>query len=284
MTQLLQAWKQTKLRLEAHGFESPTIEARLIVLAATGLKRNDLITDPYREIDEAICEKIEGFIQRRLTHEPVAHIIGKRGFWTLDLKSDNRALIPRPETEVLVDSVLKHFSPEESKKEKTILDICTGSGAILLALLAERPNWKGLGTDISQEALDLAGENIVLNGLEGRAGLVNSNLAENIEGEFDIITANPPYIPSGNIPSLDKDVKDFEPLQALDGGQDGLKFYDELFEIASNKLKKGGIFVFEFGFDQAAKIYEIAVKFPQLKNLQILFDLCGHQRAIKGSK
>ncbi|KAF0185912.1 MAG: release factor glutamine methyltransferase [Hyphomonadaceae bacterium] len=278
MTTLVKTWTYAKKRLEAAGIDSPTIDARILLVCALNIGRNDLITDPYREVARADIDKLNEFLARRELREPVAHIVGKKGFWNLELLCDARALVPRPETEVIVDYVLKS-SPESAQ---TVLDLGTGTGAILLALLAERPNWTGLGIDISSEALDLARENAKMHSLSERAHFQIGNWAENITEKFNIVTSNPPYIPTNIIATLDKDVREYDPHQALDGGADGLEPYHILFAQLPNLLKPNGKFAFEFGIGQANAIMAIAKSSNHFANLAIIKDLADKERVIIG--
>lgn len=279
MTTLVKTWTYAKKRLEAAGIDSPTIDARILLIAATGATRNEIVTNPHQTIGETALAKLEAFLERRIKREPVAHIVGKKAFWSLELLCDARALVPRPETEVIVDLMLKRFGDDTAL---SVLDIGTGSGAILLALLAERKSWRGIGTDKSEAALSLAVENANLHGLETRAKFIQTNWADGIEEKFDIIVSNPPYIPSGDIASLAVDVKDFDPIHALDGGETGLDPYFHLFENLGKYLKPDGVFAFEFGIGQGADISEIATKSGFGANLRIIQDLSGIERVIMG--
>lgn len=278
MTTLVKTWTYAKKRLEGAGIDSPTIDARILLVCALGIGRNDLITDPYREVAQSDFDKLDEFLARRELREPVAHIVGKKGFWNLELLCDARALVPRPETEVIVDYVLKS-SPERAQ---TVLDLGTGTGAILLALLAERPEWNGLGVDISPEALELARENASMHGLNESAQFQIGNWGSNITEKFDIVTSNPPYIPSHIIETLDIDVKHFDPHLALDGGEDGLEPYRILFAQLPDVLKPSGKFAFEFGIGQADAIMGIAKSHENFIDLAIIKDLADKERVIIG--
>src|SRR6185437_2715581 len=153
-------------RLEAARIEGPVIDARLLLEAATGASRTDIVTDPYRPLSEAEVGTLDSYLERRIAREPVSHILGKKGFWSVELKVTRDVLTPRPDTETLVDAVLKSLPAEDPMR---ILDLGVGSGAILLALLAERPAWRGVGVDVSEPALQVARENAALLGLEDRA-------------------------------------------------------------------------------------------------------------------
>lgn len=281
MTNLVTLWKNAKSRLEAGGIESPTIDARIMLLKACDVTRNEIVTDPYREISADKEALLDSFIERRLTREPVAHIVGKKAFWSLELNSDARALVPRPETEVIVDFILKF---DKENKPARILDLGTGTGAILLALLAERSEWSGIGIDISDDALSLSNENAKIHGLDERATFKKGNWVEGIDEEFDIVVSNPPYIPSKDIETLDIDVKNYDPILALDGGEDGLEPYRILFENLPHILKKNGVFAFEFGINQANSIKEMAQNQKELHEIHILKDLSNIERVIIGTR
>lgn len=280
MTNLVKAWTYAKKFLESVGVDSPTIDARLLVMSAANVTRNDIVTDPYREISDEVVQTLESYLKRREAREPVAHIIGKKGFWNLELISDKRALVPRPETEVIVDYIIKNTDDAP----KTLIDLGTGTGAIILALLAERENWTGIGVDISKAALSLAMENADFHGMNERATFIEGDWSKNIDAKFDIVVSNPPYIPSAHIETLDKDVKDYDPHLALDGGEDGLEPYHILFKDLEYILKPEGIFAFEFGFDQKIDILKIAGKCEYLKDIKILKDLSDHDRVIIGKR
>ncbi|HEY4029547.1 MAG TPA: peptide chain release factor N(5)-glutamine methyltransferase [Caulobacteraceae bacterium] len=249
---LVQAWTQARKRLEAAGIEGPVIDARLLLEAATGATRADIVTDPYRLLTPLEAETLEAHLARRIAREPVSHILGKKGFWTVELKVTRDVLTPRPDTETLVDGVLKSLPAEEPMR---ILDLGSGSGAILLALLAERPLWSGVGVDISQPALEVARENAALLKLDGRAHFVHGLWAEGQPDHgFDAVVSNPPYIPTADIDALDPEVSVHEPRLALDGGADGLDAYRVLAPQVIRVLKPGAVFALEIGHDQGQAV------------------------------
>ena len=201
---------------------------------------------------------LDSFIKRRQKGEPVAKIIGSKGFWTLDLAVSNQTLDPRPDSETIISAVLKNYPDKQAPLR--ILDLGTGSGCLLLALLSEYPNATGIGLDASMSALQVAQKNVDKYAPD-RAKLVcqNWDLPDWWKdlGGFDIVVCNPPYIPTNDIEKLDKDVKDFDPIQALDGGQDGLDEYRSLSESVLEVLKQKGLIFFEIGQGQETDVIDI---------------------------
>jgi release factor glutamine methyltransferase len=249
---LVQAWTQARRRLEAAGIEAPVIDARLLLEAAAGASRADILTDPHRALTAEQSAALDSFLARREAREPVSHILGRKGFWTVELKVTRDVLTPRPDTETLVDALLKSLPAEAPMR---ILDLGSGSGAILLALLAERPAWSGVGVDISPEALEVARENAARLKLEDRASFVHASWTDG-QGDqaFDAVAANPPYIPSADIAGLEPEVSLHEPRLALDGGADGLDAYRLLASQVLRVLKPGGVFALEIGHDQGQAV------------------------------
>lgn len=277
---LVKAWTAARKRLEAAKIDTPVIDARILLLAAAETDRATLIGDPHRPLTPEAAMKFETFVQRREQREPAAHIVGRRGFWTLDLISDRRGLVPRPETEVIVDLILKTHAVDVPNR---VLDLGVGSGTILLALLAERKSWTGVGIDRSEEALSLAGENASLHGLTDRVDLRLGDWHQGLDEQYDIVVSNPPYIPSAVIDSLQDEVRLHDPRLALDGGEDGLDPYRILFAALPKVLKPSGVFAFEFGIDQADAVMALAQSVPGLINLRVIKDLSDIDRVIFGT-
>lgn len=277
---LVKAWTAARKRLEMAGIDTPVIDARILLLAATGVPRMTLISEPHTPLEPAAIDLFNQFVARREAREPAAHIVGSKGFWTLDLKSDRRALVPRPETEVVVDLILKAHALDTPKR---VLDLGIGSGTILLALLAERPSWSGIGVDLSADALALAGENAEMLGLSDRLTLQQGDWHHGIDERFDIVVSNPPYIPSGVIQTLQDDVRHYDPHIALDGGEDGLAPYRVLFSALPSLLKPGGMFAFEFGVNQSLAMLALAGAVPELHNIAIIKDLSDIDRVVIGA-
>lgn len=235
--------------LREAGFDNPAFEARLLVTHVLGVAHNDLI-GLSREPDAG---RLAPLLARRLAHEPMALILGHQGFWTLDLEVSPATLIPRADSETLIEAALACHPGA-----RRILDLGTGTGCLLLAALSEYPEAWGVGVDRVAAAAALAARNARRNGLEGRAAFLCGDWAEAIEGRFDLVLSNPPYIPSGDIAGLMPEVVGHEPGAALDGGGDGLDAYRVLIGRLGGLLDEGGTAVFELGIGQDGPVAALA--------------------------
>ncbi|WP_342736834.1 peptide chain release factor N(5)-glutamine methyltransferase [Bradyrhizobium sp. B117] len=242
-------------RLQAAGIDEPGLDARLLVGAAVELDLTAMVTQAARGLTPEEAARLEGYAQRRLAHEPVARILGAREFWGLPFRLSEATLVPRPDTETVVELALEIFREFRiSGRRPRIADIGTGSGAILLALLHEIPEAFGVGTDVSLTALNTARDNAAALGLSGRAAFVACSYAAALRGPFDLIVSNPPYIPSAEIPKLSIEVREHDPHLALDGGNDGYDAYRILIPQAAERLAAGGALIVEAGQGQARNI------------------------------
>jgi release factor glutamine methyltransferase len=274
---LVSSWKAAQARLKAARIDSPSIDARLLLEAATGASRMDILTDPYRAVTDDQQATLDGFVERRLKREPVSRILGRKGFWKIMLNVTPDVLSPRPDTETILDIAMLAHTPQEAF---TVADLGTGSGAILLAILSERPAAKGVGTDISFEALAVARENATNLDLDGRATFLRTEWASGFaDHSFDLVVSNPPYIPSGDIPGLDPEVRDHDPLLALDGGSDGLEAYRQLAPEIKRILKPGGVFAVEIGWDQGDAVKALFVA-RGFENVIVVKDLGDRHRVV----
>lgn len=274
---LLTAWKAAQARLKDGKIDSPSIDARLLLEAASGATRTDILTDPYRAVTAEQQTTLDGYVERRLRREPVSRILGKKGFWKIMLNVTPDVLSPRPDTEAVLDVVLLAFPPH---KAFTMIDLGVGSGAILLATLAERAGARGVGSDVSTEALAVARENAANLGLAGRCDFLRTEWATGIgDHSFDLVVSNPPYIPSGDIPGLDPEVRDHDPILALDGGPDGLQAYRELAPEIARILKPEGVFAVEIGWDQGPQVKAL---FEQagFSDVKVVKDLSNRDRVV----
>jgi release factor glutamine methyltransferase len=212
-------------RLRAAGIESPRLETRLLFAHATGASQEDIVAGRIVP-DAAALARFEVLLQRRAAREPIAYILGTREFWSLSFAVGPGVLIPRPETELLVEEALRQFPKREAPLR--VLDLGTGSGCLLLAFLSERPCAQGLGIDISADALRWAKRNAQDLKMENRAEFLNCDFCDPLDGVFDVVLVNPPYVKQGGIARLDLDVWAYEPQIALDGGPDGLECYRKI--------------------------------------------------------
>jgi release factor glutamine methyltransferase len=269
---LLTAWKGAQARLKAAGIDSPSIDARLLLEASTGAGRVDILTDPYRVVDADKIAVLDAMIERRLKREPVSRILGKKGFWKIMLNVTPDVLSPRPDTETLLDVIVRAFPPHRAFE---MIDLGTGSGAILLAALMERAGARGVGTDISTEAIAVARENAANLDLNNRCTFIRTDWAAGFaDDSFDLVVSNPPYIPTGDIPGLDPEVREHDPHLALDGGPDGLQPYRDLAPEIARILRPEGVFAVEIGWDQgeAVKALFEAAGFTGVKVVKDLGD------------
>jgi release factor glutamine methyltransferase len=278
---LLKAWQGAKARLEAAGLSGPVIDARLLVEAAADATRADIVTDPYRTLTPEQAARLDEYLSRRERREPVSHILGRKGFWKIMLRVTPDVLTPRPDTETVVEFALRDF-PEHAPWR--VLDLGVGSGAILLAILAERPAARGRGVDISEDALAVARDNAASLGLAGRTALLRGDWTAGLDGDqFDLVVANPPYIATAVIETLDPEVRDHEPRLALEGGADGLDHYRVLAPEILRVLKPGGRFAVEIGYDQKAAV-EALFREAGAVFVQTFRDLGDRDRVVAGEK
>ena len=278
---LVQAWKGAKARLDAVGITGPVIDARLLVEAAADASRADIIADPHRELTAAQAATLEDYLGRRERREPVSHILGRKGFWKIMLRVTPDVLTPRPDTETVVEYVLRDF-PEHARW--SVLDLGVGSGAILLAILAERPAARGLGVDVSEEALAVARDNAAGLGLASRLALLRGDWTAGLDGDaFDLVVSNPPYIASDVIETLEPEVRDHEPRLALEGGADGLDHYRTLAPEILRVLKPGGRFAVEIGYDQKDAV-EALFRDAGAEGVTTIKDLSDRHRVVAGTK
>lgn len=272
---LVSAWSQARAALEGAGIEEPTFDARLLVELGAGVKRHDILTDPRRELSDADVQAIAQLVARRVQREPMSHILGEKGFRSIVLKVTRDVLTPRPETELLVHLALQNMAED---KPLRVLDFGVGSGAILAAILIERPLATGVGVDISEAAVLVAQSNMEALELDARSEIVRGDWGAGVAGQFDVIVANPPYIPSADIAGLMPEVSVHEPRLALDGGADGLDAYRAIAPQIARLMAPGGIAVFEFGAGQEGAVRGVLAE-SGLKPEKLYLDLSGVPRA-----
>jgi release factor glutamine methyltransferase len=272
-------------RLKSSAIDSAELDARLLIGAVLNLDLTGMIAAAARTLtlDESI--RLESFATRRLAGEPVARIVGTKEFWGLSLNLSPATLVPRPDTETVVELALEMLRAGDTKdRQLRIADLGTGTGAILLALLSELPDATGIGTDISAEALRTAADNAAHLGLSGRAAFIRCNYASALAGPFDLIVSNPPYIRSAEIAGLAPEVRDHDPPAALDGGPDGLDAYRVLIAQAAGLLGQGAVLVVEAGQGQTSQIEAIMTTAGLTLPGPPKADLAGIRRAVGACK
>lgn len=249
---------EMRAALDGAGIPDAAIETRILVGGLLSLSTTEVFTQGDRVVSEEEQARIKDALARRLRHEPVHRILGHREFHGLDLTLSPDTLEPRPDTEVLVDSVLPHVLRIAAETGRvSILDIGTGTGAIALALLKECPTARALGSDIAPGALQTAAANAHLLGLGDRFETRESAWFDTIDERFDIIVSNPPYIPSDVVEGLEPEVRDYDPRRALDGGKDGLVAYRAIADGAAQHLAAGGLVGLEIGYDQRESVTQL---------------------------
>jgi release factor glutamine methyltransferase len=265
------------------GIEQPEVDARILVGHALHLGRAQLMSQSDRILEAREVAAVSALAARRLRREPVARILGRREFWSLPLLISPDVLDPRPETETVVEAALDFIVRGGLRTETLrVLDIGTGSGALLLALLSEAPNAIGIATDISLPALEIARGNAERNGLEARVTFLACNMADGVKGPFDLIVSNPPYIARAEISTLAPEVRDYDPPMALDGGADGLNAYRLIANDARRLLAPGGRLIVELGVGQEGAVRTLFTK-AGLNVGAARPDLAGIPRALGAS-
>jgi release factor glutamine methyltransferase len=280
MSTLVSAWAASRDRLRAAGVESPVFDARLLVEAGAGVTRLDIVTDPQRVLSADQLAGIEALTLRREAREPISHIVGRKAFWTIELAVTPDVLTPRPETETLVEVALEL---SDFATPARVLDLGVGTGAILFAVLGARPLAEGVAVDVSAAALDVAKVNAAELGLAARVEFIRTDWGDGLEGGFDLVVSNPPYIRTGEIDLLEPEVARYEPRLALDGGADGLDAYRRIIHALPHLLKAEGAFAFEVGEGQAEAVWALADQ-AGLTPLGVRKDLAGKSRVVWGRR
>ena len=275
-----ECYEQGCRTLQAAGIEEAALDARLLLEAVCGTDRNDLLVHGEQPVAPEAEEKYLNWIRQRAEHIPLQQLTGEQGFMGLTFNVNEHVLIPRQDTEILVEEVLK-----ELHDGMRVLDMCTGSGCILLSLLHYSNDCEGLGVDLSAEALEVAGRNVlkVLTPEKAEhAHFLQSDLFEKVEGKFEIIVSNPPYIASAEVEKLMPEVRDHEPRMALDGTEDGLYFYRRIIEEAGKHLVSSGMLFFEIGYDQGQAVSEL-MRTEGYCEVQVVQDYAGLDRVVFGT-
>ncbi len=278
--------KWTTSYFDSHKIDSPRITAEILLAHALKIKRIDLYLQYDKPLSEQELSEFKPLIKRRIRHEPVAYITGSREFWSLELTITRDVLIPRPDTECLVETTLPLLPYKKTDPPKHVLELGTGSGAVIIALAAERPGHLFFASDLSVPAADLAKKNAAAHHMQHAISFFCSNWFKAVKAKtlFDIILSNPPYIKSGAIQTLNPEIYEFEPLMALDGDHDGLAAIEKIIQSADSYLKPGGYLLLEMGHDQANQVADIADRCGSYGDREFLKDYAGHHRVVKLKK
>lgn len=266
--------KQSLLRAE---IEEADLDARLLLEYVCATNSTTLFAHPEKEVTKEQAERYEKLIEQRCSHVPLQYLTGVQEFMGLTFKVNEHVLIPRQDTEILVEEAMRRLHDG-----MRILDVCTGSGCIILSLLHYSNDTTGVGLDISSKALEIAKKNAEALEKAGRVCFLQSDLFEAVDEKFDMIVSNPPYIATEVIETLMPEVRDYEPRIALDGMTDGLSFYRSIIEEAGKYLKRGGQLFFEIGYDQARAVSEL-MKQKHYTEIEVKKDYAGLDRVVYGT-
>ncbi len=269
----IEAYKEGMLSLKRAGVEEFDLDAKILLEFVCQTKRSDFFAHGDRELTEDELTTFRTYIERRSKREPLQHITGEQEFMGLRFKVNKHVLVPRQDTETLVEEALKHIHDG-----MRVLDMATGSGCILISLLHYTNHCEGIGADIDEDSLLVAKENAEL--LKSNAVFVQSDLFENIKGIFDVIVSNPPYIRTDVLNSLMPEVIQYEPEKALDGKADGLFFYRKIASLAKGHMRKESYLLFEIGYDQAEQVSDL-LKEEGYVEIQVIKDYQGNDRVVK---
>ena len=271
--------KQASQLLKKHNISSHELDAELILSDIIGIKRELFITNHHINISKKTRQKYNRAIQRRINKEPVAYILGRKEFWSQDFKVNYATLIPRPETELLIYKIINYFK----NKSINVLDIGTGSGCILLSIIKELHRSRGTGIDISFQAIKVAKLNSKKLNLFNRTKFKVFDISKFNEGKYDLIVSNPPYIPSKEIRNLSKDIINYEPMIALDGGHDGFDLIKKVIYKSIDLLKKNGLLATEIGYDQYQKVSSLLKQYG-FREISKEYDYNNNVRCIISTK
>ena len=268
-------------RLRDAGIEAAALEARLIAATAAGKSTEKLLRDMRFYATDEVEKRAEAMVRRRLAGEPVAYITGVWEFRGLPMEVSRDVLIPRVDTEVLAETAIKYLK-DTGRLDARVLDLCSGTGCIGCAIAAELPRVRVVLSDVSPEAMEISRRNVSRNGLDGRISFLPADvmkLPPLMTGSFDLVVSNPPYIPTVEIMTLDPSVRDYEPVWALDGGEDGLDFYRAILKNWHGVIRQGGELMFEVGEEQAERVKDL-MRMAGLREARSVLDTRGVERVV----
>ncbi len=261
------------------GIDTADLDARHLV-RAIGPPKTDILCHKDQKLDAAQAQHLAGLVEKRAAHMPLAQVLGRWEFWSLDLFITKDVLTPRPQSEHLIEAVLQRT---DKAQKFNLVDLGTGSGALMLAILSERPAARAVGVDLSPDALKIAQKNAVHHNMQKRTDFVLGGWdAALAKAPFDVLVSNPPYIARREIAGLHRAVRDYEPHMALDGGADGLDAYRQIFALVPHYVRSGGVFAFEIGADQGAAVLALARAMPALRQFALTCDYGGRDRILAG--
>lgn len=272
---------------DSHHIDSPRTTAEVLLAHALGVKRIDLYLRYDQPLNSDELNRFKTLIKRRVDREPVAYILGCKEFWSIDLEVNRKVLIPRPETECLVERALAILAADTRAGRKSVLELGTGSGAVIVALASENPRYTYLATDISIDAVQVARRNAIRHGLAATIHFVIADWFAPIDvksGRFDLIVSNPPYVRSIDLKRLQPEIHAYEPIAALDGAEDGLKNLRQIIECAYRYLKSNGALLLEMGYDQKEPLKQIIDASGQYEAVEFYKDYSGHDRIVSAKK
>ncbi|UCG80077.1 MAG: peptide chain release factor N(5)-glutamine methyltransferase [Desulfobacterales bacterium] len=281
---ILKILKWTTGYFKSHRLEQPRAAAEILLAHALGLRRVDLYVQYDRHLQVEELELFRGFIKRRIQREPVAYIVGKKEFWSMDLRMTPDVLIPRPETETLVEAALSIVQPKPGPEPLRILDLGTGSGAIVLAMASEWPGQSFYAVDRSEKALAVARENARTRELDKTITFLQGDWFDPVRDRgryFDVIVSNPPYIASHEFEVLPPEITEYEPREALDGGSDGLAAIRLIIEQAAHHMIPGGWLLFEIGHDQWVAVEKLISGGKTYRDWAVIKDYSGYDRVVR---
>ena len=276
----IEVLNKSQKELKKYNVKNPILDSELLLSKVLKLSREDLLINLHKKITEEEKNFFFKYVNRRKKKEPIAYIVGHKEFWKNNFEVNNNVLIPRPDTEILVQETINQIDPSSSYR---ILDVGTGSGCVLLSILKERKKCYGIGIDISKEAIDIAKSNAKIQHLENRCKFYKADIDNISSSKYDLITSNPPYIETGKIRFLEDDVRCFEPRLALDGGPDGISIINILIKKSSVLLKKNGKMIMEIENKLLSKIKEL-LKINNFYLDKISKDLSNRNRCIVCTK
>jgi len=279
---LKEALRQAEARIASQHIPDTRMEAELLLMHALGIQRAELYARLDETLSSAVGDEFQALVERRLRHEPAAYILGRHEFYGTELQVDRRVLIPRPETELLVETALDFVGRRFGREQPcSVVDVGTGSGAIAIALALHLPRARIYATDASSGAIDVARLNCSRHGVQGRVGLLMGDLLEPLSQRVDVIVANLPYVKDADIPQLMPEIREFEPVAALAGGADGLDHVRRLLAQAQDHLLSGGAAMLEIGLGQADEAVTLAKRhFPE-SEVDLLKDFAGIERVLR---